>query len=294
MLLVELRSSSSITNLSAAGPNNLDRTINNIKGNIMTTAYQPPASDLNSGGMISCAACKKEIHCSAAMCPHCGAQRRSSRYKSKTVAALFAFFLGGFGGHRFYLGQWWGIFYLLFFWLWIPGLIAFIEFIYFLARDSRKWDDKYNEGIPAGPNDKSGGAVTAIAIIFGGFFFIAIIGILAAVAIPAYQDYISRAKVYEVITQVQPIKVSIESHYNEMGTFPEDSSEIGLESPYTVSDNHAVTITENGVLVTFGGEARTLNSKTMIFSPVQSGSVISWNCSGGTLEDKYRPHDCRE
>lgn len=160
----------------------------------MTNPYQTPNSNLQPNvGLIACSACSKEIHSTAAVCPHCGVSRRTSRYKNKVTAALFAFFLGGFGGHRFYLGQWWGIFYLLLFWLWVPGLIALVEFIYFLACDQQKWDEKYNEGIPAGPGDKGNGATTAILIVFGVFFFIAIIGILAAIAIPAYQEYAVRA-----------------------------------------------------------------------------------------------------
>ena len=166
--------------------------------------------ELNQGEMVSCSSCKSEIHRTASICPHCGVQRRSSRYKSKTVAALCAFFIGGIGGHRFYLGQWWGIFYLLFFWLGIPGLIAFFEFIYFLVCDPKKWDQKYNEGIPAGPNDRSSGVLIAIIIIFGGLFFITIIGMMAAVAIPAYQEYIIRSELTESHTSLSAIMQGFE------------------------------------------------------------------------------------
>lgn len=65
--------------------------------------------------------------------------------KDKVVAALLAFFLGGFGAHWFYLNRTKnGILYLLFFWTFIPGLLGFIDFISFLTMDKEKFDMRYN------------------------------------------------------------------------------------------------------------------------------------------------------
>lgn len=65
--------------------------------------------------------------------------------KSKTVAALLAFFLGGLGFHKFYLGQVaMGIFYLLFCWTLIPAFVALIECIILLAMDQSKFDRRFN------------------------------------------------------------------------------------------------------------------------------------------------------
>jgi len=66
--------------------------------------------------------------------------------KSKVVAAILAWFLGGFGVHRFYLGQVGkGLLYLLFFWTGIPFLIAFIDFILFLTMSEKKFNFRYNQ-----------------------------------------------------------------------------------------------------------------------------------------------------
>lgn len=65
--------------------------------------------------------------------------------KSKTTTILLAFFLGTFGAHRFYLGQYWrGIFSVLFFWTWIPTIISFIDVLIFALISQDKFDDKYN------------------------------------------------------------------------------------------------------------------------------------------------------
>jgi TM2 domain-containing membrane protein YozV len=64
--------------------------------------------------------------------------------KSRIAAALFAFFLGAVGAHKFYLGQiGLGVLYLLFFWTCIPAIIAFIEFILLLSMSDESFIQKY-------------------------------------------------------------------------------------------------------------------------------------------------------
>ena len=65
--------------------------------------------------------------------------------KSKTTAALLAFFLGGFGIHKFYLGKTGaGVAYLIFSWTGIPSIIAFVEFILLLVMSDTEFNAKYN------------------------------------------------------------------------------------------------------------------------------------------------------
>ena len=67
-----------------------------------------------------------------------------SRTKSKIVAFVLAWFLGGIGGHKFYLnrvGQ--GLIYLIFCWTFIPAMIAFVEGIVYLVMDEERFWQKY-------------------------------------------------------------------------------------------------------------------------------------------------------
>ena len=67
-----------------------------------------------------------------------------SKRKSRLAAALLAFFLGGFGVHKFYLGRvGQGILYLLFFWTFIPAIVAFVEMIIYLTMTDEAFAAKY-------------------------------------------------------------------------------------------------------------------------------------------------------
>jgi TM2 domain-containing membrane protein YozV len=75
--------------------------------------------------------------------------------RNRVAAAVIAFFLGGFGIHKFYLGQnVAGILYLLFFWTFIPSIIAFFEFLFLLFMSDRAFDAQFNSDyITAGQNN---------------------------------------------------------------------------------------------------------------------------------------------
>lgn len=104
-----------------------------------------------------CSECGGVIKAKAEICPKCGVRQMSqptainlgsvaANGKSRIAAALFAFFLGAFGAHKFYLGQvGLGILYLLFFWTFIPAFVAFIEFILFLTMSDEAFNQKYGQ-----------------------------------------------------------------------------------------------------------------------------------------------------
>jgi TM2 domain-containing membrane protein YozV len=119
------------------------------KGNVMG---EPIAKGIDEK---FCSECGAVIKTKAEICPKCGVRQFgqpvtinlgpvAANGKSRIAAALFAFFLGGFGGHKFYLGQiGLGILYLIFFWTFIPAIVAFIEFILLLTMSDETFNQKY-------------------------------------------------------------------------------------------------------------------------------------------------------
>jgi len=103
-----------------------------------------------------CLECGAKIRRAAEICPKCGVRQFTPPLgglgavapngKSKIVAAVLALFLGGFGVHKFYLGQpGLGILYLLFCWTFIPAVVAFIEFIILLTMTDDAFAAKYGQ-----------------------------------------------------------------------------------------------------------------------------------------------------
>lgn len=107
-----------------------------------------------------CSDCGAVIKSKAEICPKCGVRQSAPpnsinlgavapNRKSRVAAALLAllaFFLGGIGIHKFYLGQvGLGIVYLLFFWTFIPLIISFVEFILFLVMSDEDFNRKYGQ-----------------------------------------------------------------------------------------------------------------------------------------------------
>lgn len=233
-----------------------------------------------------CSSCGTEQTQGSPKCTSCGAIQDSFVYKSRIAAACLAMFAGIFGGHRFFLGQWWGIFYLLFFWTYIPWLVGVIEGIVFLSTSQKAWNDKYNQGISAG--SEKGTIVIICACIFPSIF---VLGILAAVALPAYQDYTARAALAESHTSAKIAMQAVETYESDRQRWPSSNRDLGsyLQLPNDLRDSVEI---DNGAVYVTPNESLGV-SGSIIYVPSSTANGISWSCTESTIESKYLPPHCR-
>lgn len=125
---------------------------------------------------------------------------------------------------------------------------------------------------------------------------VAIIGILAAVAIPAYQDYTIRAKVTEGLSLASAGKTAVSEYFASNGSLPTSNASAGLATATSISGNDvgSVKVTASSAIeVTFSSATAAIDGSTILLTPETANGAVTWDCNGGTLEAKYRPSSCR-
>ena len=130
---------------------------------------------------------------------------------------------------------------------------------------------------------------------------VAIIGILAAIAIPQYQNYVARSQVAEALSFSGSAKTAVSEYRMTQGAFPDTNAKAGLPAAADMKGTYVdtVTITTNGVITVVmkaSGVASAITSKSLAMPPTESNGNITWACDGGAtepIEDAYLPSSCK-
>jgi type IV pilus assembly protein PilA len=123
---------------------------------------------------------------------------------------------------------------------------------------------------------------------------VAIIGILAAIALPAYEDYTKRAYVSDGINLVTLVRTAVSEHYVSENVWPTNNLEVGISASTDINGNSVKGVAVNQSLITITYNNKVLDDGTITFrANVQNGAVINWVCTGGTVPMNYRPPVCR-
>ncbi|KAA6184866.1 prepilin-type N-terminal cleavage/methylation domain-containing protein [Thiohalocapsa marina] len=122
---------------------------------------------------------------------------------------------------------------------------------------------------------------------------VAIIGILAAIAIPAYQDYVARSQMSEAMMLTGGAKTAVAEYWMQTGSFPTDNADAGLSNTISGSYVASVTVGASGIVATMNNSVSTpIQGATLTLTPTSTGGSITWECSSDA-DAKYLPAACR-
>lgn len=127
---------------------------------------------------------------------------------------------------------------------------------------------------------------------------VAIIGILAAIAIPAYQDYTIRAQVSEGLNLSGGAKAAVTEYTQDRGDFPTSNLQAGIAANNLITGKYVTGVAvgaANGVItVTYGDQVNSqIAGSTLTMTPLTSAGSVTWTCASANLEPKHLPAACR-
>ncbi len=126
---------------------------------------------------------------------------------------------------------------------------------------------------------------------------VAIIGILAAIAMPAYQDYTIRAQISEGLSLSAGAKSAISEYFMDRGAWPADNTTAGLADKHDIIGKYTehVDVEDNVIEIKYGYDAHTkIFDEKIELTAVDNAGSISWTCaSAGTIRTNHLPAACR-
>ncbi len=128
---------------------------------------------------------------------------------------------------------------------------------------------------------------------------VAVVSILAAIAIPAYHDYVIHAQVSEAASLSHGAKTAVAEYYANRGTMPRNNADAGLAEATSITGTYvsSVRIDDGRIIATFGNKANAaIQDDHLIFAPTPGQGMVQWRCdtqAGTDIPEKYRPSLCR-
>jgi len=126
---------------------------------------------------------------------------------------------------------------------------------------------------------------------------VAIIAILAAIALPAYQNYIKRSKVTEGVVAADACKSSVSEYVASQNALPADLTAAGCGNTSSSQYVSALKYAAGSISVTYKAIGTGVDGKTYTLTPntgaVAQGQITAWNCTASTVNKELLPASCR-
>ena len=213
------------------------------------------------------------------------------------VFVIVAAIIGGISGDPAVYGGTYYLLWMVFGFILIP---MFANRLYYrhatrkIARAKTIYSDKEDQLREVYRTGGTGGAGIIVAVVIGG---VMLVGILAAIAIPAYQDYTIRAQVSEGLNLSGGAKAAVTEYIADNREYPFDNNAAGLVPANQISGKYvsSVRVDEGQVVVTYGNNSHAaIQGQTLYLIPDASNYPnVYWTCVSQDLANKWLPSVCR-
>jgi type IV pilus assembly protein PilA len=125
--------------------------------------------------------------------------------------------------------------------------------------------------------------------------FVAFIGILAAVAIPAYQGYTIKARISQAVKAGRSATDYVDNYYNQYRSIPRSLEAAYFVVPLPAAVKEAGVDSQTGTITITLNSAAVIGGKTLKFVPARDASDhLGWTCMSEEIQDRYLPQECRQ
>jgi len=142
------------------------------------------------------------------------------------------------------------------------------------------------------------GGTSGVILIIIPFILVAFLGIIAAISIPAYNDYTIRAQVAEGLNLSGGAKAAVSEYYMDNEMFPADNETTGISAANHITGKYvsSVNVTNGTIVVTFGNDAHALiDTQQLVLEPeyAERSGGVQWTCFSPAIAPKHLPAACR-
>lgn len=138
------------------------------------------------------------------------------------------------------------------------------------------------------------GGTSWIAIIFIVFYIVLVIGMLAAIAIPAYQDYTIKARITEALTVEKMAAQSVSKYYQQHQEIPKNLAQAGFVNPLPPSISTIEIDQESGIITMVMATTPIKDQSLLLVPALDDLEQITWACQSEDIKDQYLPTECKQ